>query len=73
MPPTYLKGQAIEQSRKLEAMTLTLDGLHVIASTGFNRVGDERDASFDAYSTLLYWPANQPENARVVAPRPARV
>ncbi|MFK3774759.1 hypothetical protein [Pseudomonas sp. NPDC089406] len=66
--PTYLKSPAIDQSRKLEAMTLTLDGLHVIASTGFNRVGDERDASSDAYSTLLYWPANQPENARVVAP-----
>jgi len=66
--PTYLKGPVIDQSRKLEAMTITLDGLHIIASTGFNRAGDEHDASFDAYSTLLYWPVNQPENARVVTP-----
>lgn len=66
--PTYHTGRAIDQTRKLEAMTQTLDGRYLIASTGFNRIGDERDADNDGYSTLLYWPANRPEAAHVISP-----
>jgi hypothetical protein len=66
--PVYLNDPAIEQSRKLEALTRTLDGRYLIASTAFNRVGDEQDATYDGFSTLLYWPVEQPGQARVVSP-----
>lgn len=64
----YHTAPGIEQSRKFEAMTQTIDGRYQIASTAFNRVGNDRDARKDGHSTLLYWPAERPEEAKVVSP-----
>lgn len=66
--PTPLINPAFNQVRKLEAMTRTLDGRYLIASSAFNRVGTDADPSNDAYSTILYWPVDRPDSVQVLSP-----
>ncbi|MDH1571699.1 hypothetical protein [Pseudomonas sp. GD03746] len=65
--PEVLKGSVLEKADKYEAMTTTLDGQYIIASTAFNKVGTEQDPSKDALNTLVYWPVNDPNTAKVLA------
>jgi hypothetical protein len=52
---------------KYEALTITLDGRYVIATTGFDRV-KERSPEWNSYNTLLIWPTERPEDVHVVEP-----
>ncbi|KJK07622.1 hypothetical protein UB47_10875 [Pseudomonas sp. 5] len=66
--PEYLNTPVITKAKKFEALTTTLDGRYIIASTGFNRVGTESDAQFDNYNNIVYWPVGAPEQAAIVSP-----
>jgi hypothetical protein len=46
-------------------MTVTPDGKHVIATTGFDRIKSESN-EWDGYNTLLSWPVGRPDEVRVV-------
>ncbi|MFQ6573271.1 hypothetical protein [Pseudomonas sp. UM16] len=58
--PEYLNAPVLKQAQQFEALTTTLDGRYVIASTAFSRVGTDSDAGFDNYNTIVYWPADAP-------------
>lgn len=66
--PAYLPGDILKQAQKFEALTKTLDGNYVIASTAFNRVGTEQDPRADAFNAIAYWPVNNPGAAKLLAP-----
>ncbi|MBM3110477.1 hypothetical protein H8F21_19150 [Pseudomonas sp. P66] len=66
--PSYLAVDVLRKATKYEALTTTLDGRFVIASTAFNKEGSALHAAADARSTLLYWPVEAPEKAQVISP-----
>lgn len=66
--PAYLSGDVIKRADKFEALTTTLDGKYIIASTAFNKVGTEQDPRADALNTLVYWPVEHPAAVSVLSP-----
>jgi hypothetical protein len=62
---TQAESPALAGARKLEALTTTPDGAWVIASTAFDRA--KADASWNAYNTVLFWPAGEPAKATIAA------
>ncbi|MFK3771038.1 hypothetical protein [Pseudomonas sp. NPDC089406] len=66
--PTYLESQVLSQADKYEALTSTLDGKFIIASTAFNKEGTSENPGLDVLNTLVYWPASAPGQARVMSP-----
>ncbi len=62
----YLAQADILKARKFEAMTVTPDGQTILASTGFDRV-KPASPKWDAYNTLLAWPAGREDEVEVVA------
>jgi hypothetical protein len=52
--------------RKIEGMTTTPDGAHVLVTTAFDRY-DTKSAKFDGYNTMLAWPVGEPEQASIIA------
>lgn len=67
-PPTYLENQVLSQADKYEALTTTLDGKFVIASTAFNKEGTLDNPGLDVLNTLVYWPVIAPDQAKVLSP-----
>lgn len=65
--PSYLPGKALKEADKFEALTTTLDGRYVIASTAFNKAGTEQNPRADVLNTLVYWPVNAPQSAKVLS------
>ncbi|WP_434729120.1 hypothetical protein [Pseudomonas soli] len=66
--PTYLENQTLSQADKYEALTTTLDGKFVIASTAFNKEGTSDNPGLDVLNTLVYWPVMAPDQAKVLSP-----
>jgi len=66
--PVYLPGETLRKADKYEALTSTLDGRYILASTAFNKEGTAQKPELDALNTLLYWPQGAPEQAKVLAP-----
>ncbi|MFJ4053103.1 hypothetical protein ACIPZC_06500 [Pseudomonas sp. NPDC089743] len=66
--PTVLPGKALREADKYEALTKTLDGRYMIASTAFNKAGTDEDPSSDILNTILYWPVDDPEAAKPLSP-----
>ncbi|MBG6123700.1 MULTISPECIES: hypothetical protein [Pseudomonas] len=66
--PAVLPGDALKEADKYEALTKTLDGRYIIASTAFNKAGTQQDPRADTLSTLLYWPVDDPEAAKPLSP-----
>lgn len=66
--PTPLVSPTINLGDKYEALTSTLDGAYIIASTAFGKVGSEQSAADDRFNNLVYWPAGKPENAKLIEP-----
>ena len=62
----YLAHASIRGTRKFEAMTVTPDGQTILASTGFDRV-KPASPKWDAYNTLLAWPAGREDQVKIVA------
>lgn len=65
----YFTTPLIKQAVKYEDLSLTADGRHVLATTGFDRIDNESDALND-YNHLLIWPLGHPEQVQVVDPDP---
>lgn len=63
----YLKNNAINHAKKYEDITLTADKHYVIATTAFDRV-KKGETGWDNYNSLVYWPVNKPDSAKVVSP-----
>ncbi|WP_110670490.1 hypothetical protein [Salinicola halophilus] len=66
---TYLTAPAIKNAIKYEDFALTVDGRHILATTGFDRIHAETH-ELNAYNHLLIWPVGRPEQVRVVDPDP---
>ncbi|QTA85446.1 YbhB/YbcL family Raf kinase inhibitor-like protein [Desulfonema magnum] len=64
---TYLTASPFVNAIKYEDMTVTPDGQHVIAVTGFDRVKTD-SAEWDNYNTILIWPSGSPDAVKVVSP-----
>ena len=64
---TYLTTPPFVNAIKYEDFTLTPDGKHIIATTSFDRV-KTASSEWDAYNTLLMWPADHPEHVTIVSP-----
>lgn len=64
--PTYLGGAVLRSADKYEGLTTTLDGKYVVAITAFNKEGAAESPAADALNTLLYWPVDRPDAARIV-------
>ncbi|WP_280041028.1 hypothetical protein [Pseudomonas sp. Hg5Tf] len=58
--PTYLRGDTLKDADKYEALTTSLDGRYVIASTAFNK-------DVAAMSTIVYWPVGESSAAKALA------
>jgi len=67
-PPTYLKSPAIDGADEFEALTATPDGHYIIASTAFIRSGTKNDPTDDKLNAIVYWPADDAQTAKVLAP-----
>jgi len=65
----YLTAPAIKSATKYEDFALTVDGRHILATTGFDRIDDESH-DLNAYNHLLIWPVGKPEQVQVVDPDP---
>ncbi|KFF48055.1 hypothetical protein GY26_16690 [Gammaproteobacteria bacterium MFB021] len=65
----YLTAAAIKNAIKYEDFALTVDGRHVLATTGFDRIAADSHA-LNPYNHLLIWPVGEPERVRVVDPDP---
>lgn len=66
--PRPLTAGPLPAAAKIEGFAATPDGRHNIATTAFDRY-DPAASRWDAYNTLLIWPAGHPAQARIVAPR----
>lgn len=62
----YYTADLIRTAEKYEDFALTPDGRHVIATTGFDRVGDGC-ADLNRYNRLLVWPVDGPDAPRLIA------
>ena len=56
-----------DTANKIEGMTLTPNGQHLIVTTAFDRI-DHRSAALDSYNILLAAPASDPSALQIVAP-----
>ncbi|SDL42574.1 hypothetical protein SAMN05661010_01676 [Modicisalibacter muralis] len=65
----YFTDGAIARATKYEDFALTVDGRHVLATTGFDRI-DDVSHDLNAYNHFLIWPLGEPHNVRVVDPDP---
>lgn len=63
----YLKEAPFVKALKYEDFTLTPNGEHIIAITGFDRIKPDSH-KWDPYNTLLIWPVGHPEKVSVVSP-----
>jgi hypothetical protein len=63
----YFTAPHLVQAVKYEDFTSTPDGKFIIATTAFDRVKSESNR-WDAYNTLLIWPAGSPESVKIVSP-----
>ncbi len=66
-PVVYLTASPFVNAIKYEDMTVTPDGRHIIATTGFDRVMAD-SAELDNYNTVLIWPSGSPDSVKVVSP-----
>ena len=57
----WIVSDAIKESRKIEAVTKTLDGKYTLATTAFNKTKKR-------FQRVLIWPSDSPEEARVLNP-----
>lgn len=64
-PPLYLQNPLLKKAQKFEDFTKTPDGKFVLLTTGFDRIKNKNDHSWDGYNSLLYWPTNAPDKAKV--------
>lgn len=62
----YLTASQIVNAVKYEGISITPDGKHIIATTGFDRIKDD-SAERDSYNTLLMWPVGDPDAATIVS------
>lgn len=62
-----IKSVEIANAKKIEAMTISLDGSTVFATTSFSYFGSNAKKN-DPYSTILYWPVDHPEQAKIINP-----
>ncbi len=51
---------------KYEGTSISTDGQHVVAMSAFDRYRED-DSNQDRFNNLLAWPANAPQNAKVVS------
>ncbi|UYG01504.1 hypothetical protein [Halomonas sp. GD1P12] len=65
----YFTAPLIKRAIKYEDMSLTADGRHVLATTGFDRI-DGESHDLNDYNHLLIWPLGQPEKVQAVDPDP---
>ncbi len=65
-PLSYHRAAPFLSAIKYEDMTLTPDGAHVIATTGFDRV-KKGSHEWDGYNTLMFWPVGKPDDVKLVA------
>lgn len=56
---TWVRSKLIKESRKIEAVTKTIDGKYTIATTAFNRPKDQ-------FKMVLFWPSDNPEKASIL-------
>ncbi|HEX3037351.1 MAG TPA: hypothetical protein VHT73_19880 [Thermodesulfobacteriota bacterium] len=63
----YYTASPIKIAAKFEDFALTPDRKYVIATTGFDRIKSD-SAEFDTYNTLLVWPLDKPNAAKIVSP-----
>lgn len=66
IPNSEMQEPPFSRLRKVEAMAFSASDNWAFASTGFDRVDDNKP-QWDRYNTLLAWPADKPQNAHVVA------
>ena len=67
-PTGFYTAPPLVEAQKFEAFTITPDGKYVIATTAFDRVDASGDSKFDNYNTLLMWPVDSPDSAKVISP-----
>lgn len=65
----YYTQPLIRQAIKYEDFALTVDGRHVLATTGFDRIHPDNH-SLNDYNHLLIWPLGDPDRVQVVDPDP---
>ena len=65
----YYTAPLVKQAVKYEDLSLTADGRHVLATTGFDRIDSESHVLND-YNHLLIWPLGEPEKVQAVDPDP---
>lgn len=61
----YYTAELIRTANKYEDFALTVEGGHLIATTGFDRV-DTQSAALHHYNRLLVWPIDSPDSPRLV-------
>ena len=66
--PVYEKNSTLLAASKLEDLTLTPDNKYIIATTAFDRERTEKHHDWDKFNTLLMWPVDDPELAKIVSP-----
>ena len=64
--PRYLTASPIVNAIKYEGISITPDGKHIVATTGFDRIKDD-SSEWDSYNTLLMWPVGDPDAATIVS------
>ncbi|MBI5529732.1 MAG: hypothetical protein HY897_25685 [Deltaproteobacteria bacterium] len=64
---SYVTAKPFVSAAKFEGMTVTPDGEYHFATTGFDRF-DPGSPKFDAYDTLLFWPAGREALVSLVTP-----
>lgn len=62
----YYTADLIRHAEKYEDFALTVGGTHIIATTGFDRVGGA-SSELHHYNRLLVWPVDAPDEPRLVA------
>jgi hypothetical protein len=70
LAPTYFTNPLFRKGIKYEELTQTPDRKWVFLTTAFDRV-KEGSKDWDGYNMLLYWPAEKPEQARVLSVPPS--
>lgn len=68
-PIRYFTAAALVNARKYEGLTVTPDGEYLVATTAFDRKKED-STEWDNFNTVVIWPVDKSEAAKVVSPSP---